>query len=125
MHKKLSPDCRHHKLTEDADPDGWIKALSEEEASSIFDTDEKRGVTFSIASWIVMKKRTELGKLKLILMPASDDGMYLGLQCLCGCGRTFKRWNGKMSSAGKVHESKNDDEPLSDGSFCWSSGEDE
>ncbi len=82
-------------------------------------------MTFSIASWIVLKKRAELGRLKLIHMPASDDGMYLGLQCLCGCGRSFLRWNGRMATARKLHEYKNDNEPQSDGSFCWSSSESE
>ncbi len=125
VHKKLSPDCRHHKLAEDEDADGWIDTLSEEEAKRIFDTAEKRGVTFSIDSWIILKKRAELGRLNLIQMPASDDGMYLVLQCLCGCGRKFLRWNGRMCSARKLHESKNDAEAMSEGSFSWSSSKSE
>ncbi len=125
VHLKLSPNCRHHQ-TNDGRQDGWIEALSEEEAKRIFDTPEKRGVTFAVANLLVVKKKVELGRLGFIMMPGSEDGAYLGLQCLCGCGRKFPRWNGRMCKARKLHDSKDDDDdPCSEASFCWSSSDSE
>ena len=121
MHQKLSPRCWHHKL--DEDPDGWVNVLSSEDAKAIFNAPEKKAITFAITSWILIKKRTALGKLKFILIPASDNGSYLGLQCLCGCGRQFRRWNGRLCTARMLHNLEDDDETQSDSSFCWSSSE--